>query len=286
MKNLGLVTYRKLPHLCKSDQLLVEPFRQEGFHAVAVSWDDPSVDWSTFDYLVLRSCWNYYRQYEKFLNWLSLIEQLHIQLWNPLPIIKWNINKKYLKELEYKSIPTVPTIHIEKGTKYLLADIAKRKQWTNLVVKPAINAEGTNIVLIKQNEYSIKQRQFETLCQQSDILIQPLMQKMLTEGEYSLVFLGNQFSHAVLKTPQRGDFRFNLRRGAIKKIELSKKFTQQAAYILTTIQSPLLYARVDGINQNGKLILMELELIEPYLFLDQDRKSPERFIQAFKKLIE
>src|SRR4030042_2037048 len=102
MKTVGLITYCQSPELTPSDQLLVEPLKKLGFNPVAVPWDDENVNWSAFDVLIFRSCWNYHLQYKKFIEWLNHLEKLHIPVWNPIPIIKWNSNKIYLKDLEYK----------------------------------------------------------------------------------------------------------------------------------------------------------------------------------------
>jgi hypothetical protein len=264
MKNLGLVTYKTSPYLTHDDQLLVEPLKKKGFNVKAVAWDDKNVDWSKFDIIVLRSCWNYHVEYKKFLAWLDTIEKLNITVWNPVPILRWNSNKKYLRELEYKGIPIVPTVFIEKGEKYFLSDIAKHKKWTDLIIKPAIGASSYNVKHIKQNEYGKKQKEFEHLAKQSGVLVQPDMSPLPGYEEYSFVFIGNMFSHAVKKAP--------------------KKIIQQAEAVIKKINSPLLFARVDGIVQNNTFLLLELECIEPELYFRLDSRSPARFAQALKKI--
>jgi hypothetical protein len=274
MKRIGFVTYLELPTINESDQLLLTPLRKEGFKVEATAWDDTNIDWSKYDYLILRSCWNYYRNYEKFFIWLSYIEKLNIPTWNPTPIIRWNANKKYLKELEYKGIPIIPTVFIEKGTTYNLIDIAHHKKWNDLVIKPAVGVFSYNVKVIKQNEFNKGQTIFKKLSQQSDVLIQPYI-SIMKNKEYSLVFLGGKYSHTVIK--QSGN------RGTI--IYPDASIIQQAKKILQKIHSPLLYTRVDGIIIDDVFMLSELELIEPYLFFTEDKKSPTRFVRAFKALM-
>jgi glutathione synthase/RimK-type ligase-like ATP-grasp enzyme len=283
MKAVGFVTYKQSSKLTESDQFIVPPLKKRGFEAHAVAWDDTRIDWTRFDVIVLRSCWNYHLHYEQFLAWLNRIKRLKVPVWNPIPVIRWNSNKKYLKDLEYKGVPVIPTVFIEKGTTYFLSDIAKHKGWKDLVIKPAIGASSYNVCLVKQNEYDKKQNEFVKLSGQSDVCIQPFV-KEIYNGEYSLIFLGNQYSHAVLKIPKKGDFRSNCETGgAEKRIEPEKRIIQQAANIVKTIHSPLLYARVDGIILDGKFTLSELELIEPELYFYLDPLSPAKFAKTLAR---
>jgi glutathione synthase/RimK-type ligase-like ATP-grasp enzyme len=259
MKTVGLITYAKSPQLTESDQFLVEPLKKQGFNPVAVPWDDKCIDWSAFDILIFRSCWNYHRKYEQFLSWLDYIEKLNIPVWNPIPILRWNSNKKYLKDLEYKGIPIVPTIFIEKGERYFLSDIAHQKKWNNLVVKPAVGASSYRVTYVSKNDYKRRQKTFQKLAQQSDVLVQP----HIKGKEYSLVFIDKQFSHATQKT--------------------SKSIIQQAKSVLEKVNSQLLYARIDGFIQNKTFLLSEVELIEPKLYFDLDPASPVRFARVLKK---
>jgi glutathione synthase/RimK-type ligase-like ATP-grasp enzyme len=273
MKTIAFVTYYKSPNLTPSDQLLVEPLNTKKIDVVAAAWDDKNVDWSKFDTIILRSCWNYHLKYKQFTEWLDHIEKLKVPVWNPIPIIRWNSNKKYLKDLEYKGAPIIPTVFVEKGEKYFLSDIAKRKQWTDLVIKPAIGASSYHVLSVKQNEYNKRQKEFEKLLEQSDVLIQPYV-PMLKTKEISLIYFGNTFSHAVVKQSEH--------RGT--SIHPGKTIIQQAQNILQKIRSPFLYARVDGIIVHGVFTLSELELIEPHLFFDLDLTASTRFTRTLKKL--
>jgi len=258
MDTVGLVTCSNSPQLTSSDQLLVRPLQKQGFNPVAVAWDDPDIDWSKFDVLIFRSCWNYHLHYEKFLAWLDHLETLRVPTLNPIPIIRWNSNKKYLKDLECKGVQIVPTVFLEKGEKYYLSDIAQHKKWKDLVIKPAIGLYSYNVKFIKQNEYNKKQKEFEKLSAESGVLVQPHMKGT----ECSLVFIGNEFSHAVRKVPRH--------------------IIQQAAAVMKKVNSPLLYARVDAIVQNDTFYLMELECIEPKLYFDLCPRAPTKFAQALQ----
>lgn len=284
MKSVALITYGESPDLTESDRLLIKPLQDEGFNPRAVAWDDKEIDWTQYDYLVLRSCWNYHYSFSKFLNWLSHLEKIKAKLWNPIPVVRWNADKRYLKDLEKQEVSIPPTIWLDKGTKANLEDVMNDKGWDDVVVKPTVGASVYEVFRIKIDKHNTAQPKLEMLLNKTDVMIQPLMSEVITEGEFSFIFLGGEYSHAMLKRPKKGDFRSNYHCGGKEtKVEPDKGLVEQASSVLKKVDSPLLYARIDGINRNGKFILMEIELIEPHLFFDQDPKSPIRFARALKE---
>ena len=257
---LGLVTCRQFPRLTASDSLLIKPLTSLGFQIKAVPWDDEKVRWEQFDTLILRSCWNYHLVPEKFLSWLDLIEKQGIKLWNPYKIVRWNINKKYLFDLKKKGIDIVPTKLINSGKTFDFKKNIHEFNTDDLIIKPVIGASAYGVKRISKNT--------KFTLPAGDYLVQPFL-KEIYDGEYSLIFFNKKFSHAVIKIPNAKDFRTQPELGGTEKlIQPDKKIIKQAQIILEKIDSPLLYARVDGLLINGKFILMELELIEPHLFLD------------------
>lgn len=283
MKNLALVTHSKSPKLTDSDQLLVEPLRQEGFAVAPVAWDANTVDWKQFDVVVLRSCWNYHYSYNQFMNWLSILEGNRVCVWNTIPVIRWNVHKQYLKDLEQKHIPIVPTMVIKKKTTALLRDIAIKNNWPDMVIKPAVGASAYGVNLVTEKTIQSSQKKFSMLLDNTDVIVQPLV-KEISQGELSFIFFGSQFSHAMIKIPKKGEFRSNYDLGGKEeRIKPDKKLIKQASDVLRAISSPLLYARVDGVVINNIFTLMELELIEPHLFFNEDPESPVRFARALSQ---
>ena len=257
---LGLVTCRQFPRLTASDSLLIKPLTSLGFQVRIVPWDDERVKWKEFDTLILRSCWNYHLVPEKFLSWLDLIEKQGIKLWNPYPIVRWNINKKYLFDLQKRGIDIVPTKLISKNSEINLKKYFEEFNCSELIFKPVIGASAYGVKRISKNT--------KFTLPAGDYLVQPFL-KEIYDGEYSLIFFNKKFSHAVIKIPNAKDFRTQPELGGTEKlIQPDKKIIKQAQNILKQVDSPLLYSRVDGLIINGKFTLMELELIEPHLFLD------------------
>lgn len=266
MKHVALVTCSTYPHLSQSDALLVEPLKKEGFIAHAVPWDAPGINWNMFDIIILRSCWNYPGKYIQFIDWITSI---HGRLYNPASLVKWNSHKSYLLDLEKLGVPIIPSIMISKNRKM---DIP----WSNVVVKPAVGADAHGV--------SRNIKNINLLLKKGDCIVQELANEVITQGEYSFVFIGNTITHCVLKTPKKGDFRANAHLGAVEKIVIpAAELAQQAKAILLSVKTNLLYARVDCVNRNGKLLLMELELIEPHLFFNYSKRAAALFARTLKQ---
>lgn len=273
MRKVALVTYGKQPELLEGDKLLIEPFKKHGFKPLAIPWDKKGVSWEDFDLVILRSAWDYHLKIPEFLNWLEHLESRKVNLWNPVSIIRWNMNKKYLLELKKVGVPIIPTFILNKETINDAKEIILSKGWKEIVVKPVHGASAYKIVKVKAQE-------LDTL-QDNEVIIQPFMKEINSEGELSFIFFNKQYSHAILKKPKREEFRSQIEFGGAElETKPPSQLISQAQQIMDKIKSPLLYARVDGLNVGGKFFLMELELIEPYLFFEKDKKSAEKFVEA------
>lgn len=286
MKHVALVTYDEYPNLTESDALLVEPLLKERINSSPIPWNDKTIDWSQFDAIILRSAWNYQFHYQEFLSWLSNLEKIKTRVFNPLPLLRWNSHKSYILDLQNKGVPVIPTIFNAKGKQNNLLNTMNNFHSDNIIIKPAIGASALGVTRIKRADCEKSEESIQKLFATEDYLIQPLMKEVMIEGEYSLVFIGNIFSHAVLKKPKRNEFRSNSEFGAKEEIiNPSKSLIRQAADVIRTVESNILYARVDGINANGKFILMELEFIEPHLFFDLKPEAARLFAHTLKTYV-
>jgi hypothetical protein len=245
---IALVTWRGLPELAADDRLMRDALVRRGVDAHAVVWDDSSVDWRTFDAIVLRSTWDYHKRVDEFRAWLDRMDAL--PLWNPPAVLRWNIHKSYLLDLQARGIAIVPTLFVPRGQDF--------------IVKPAVSATA------------FRTERHATDC---DVLVQPFVPEVVSDGELSFVFLGRKFSHAVRKRPGSGDFRVHTEfGGSVEPFMPSQDLIDQASRIAGTLGDQWLYARIDCVVRDGHLILMELEATEPSLFLDEE--SAERFADA------
>jgi hypothetical protein len=245
---IALVTWSGLPALAADDQLLRDVLINRGAQVDAVVWDDPAVDWRRYDAIVVRSTWDYHKRVDEFRAWLDHMEGL--PLWNRPALLRRNIHKSYLLDLQAQGIEIVPTIFMPGGA----------------VIKPAVSATAYQILRLEH-----------------DVLIQPFVPEILA-GELSFVFLGRAFSHAVRKRPRDGEYRVQSEfGGTAERIDPAADLIAQAGRIAATLGDDWLYARIDCVVRDGRLILMELEATEPSLFLDE--AAAERFADAITLLV-
>lgn len=278
---IGLATCARVPDLSADDQLLREELLRRGVYARAVVWNDPAVPWVAFDSVVLRSCWDYHLDTERFLDWLADLEDAGIPLWNPAGLVRWNHHKGYLQELERSGVPIVPTVFLERGARVSIAGLLAERGWTDAVVKPAVSASAYRTFRVSLASAAEAQEAVDALLAGGDVLVQRFLPEVATLGEWALLFFAGAFSHALLKRPAAGDFRVQTELGgsAIRQ-DPPPALLEQAQAIARRIPEPWLYARLDGVDLGGVFTLMELELIEPFLFLADEPLAPVRMADA------
>jgi hypothetical protein len=281
MKKIAFVTYQKAPHLTPDDALAVAPLKELEIEVTPAIWNDPAVNWKRFDAVIVRSCWDYHRQPRQFRQWLDHLQTQQITLWNPAEIIRWNMDKKYLQELAAKGVAIPPTIWLEAESVADLFSLLNETRFAQAVIKPTISATAHQTYRTVPATARADQAKLDAVLRRSGVMIQKFVDEITTTGEWSLIFFAGKFSHAVLKRAPDGDFRVQADFGGTYHQHLPPpELIKQAEAILRLLEPPLLYARVDGVDRNGQLVLMELELIEPCLFLNIDAAAPRRFAEA------
>lgn len=284
---IAFVTSSVKPDFASNDVATVDQLKSAGAEVQPLPWDIDNAQWNSFDLVVIRSCWNYHLHPEKFIEWIDQMEKKKVKMFNPLKIARWNLHKSYLKDLAAKGVSLPETIWLNKGSKANLSSLMNERSWKKAVVKPAISATAFNTFLVSKEEASIQQQKFESLVSQADMLVQKFMIEVQEEGEWSLIFFNKKFSHAVIKQPAKKDFRVqNDFGGSALHTQPPAFVLKQAEKILTLIDEPLLYARVDGVISEDKFLLMELELIEPMLFLEKENGSAQAFAKAMIDFIK
>jgi hypothetical protein len=274
---VALVTCRQLPELTPDDRLLLEPLRQVGIEARAIVWDAPGVKWAALDVAVIRSTWDYHTRPARFLRWIERCEADGARLWNPPRVLRWNVHKRYLHDLEGRGVAIVPTAWLERGSDTTLGSVLDERGWERAVIKPAISAGARRTSLVARAEAERAQPAFRALLARQDVLVQPFLEQIADEGEWSFIFLGGEFSHAVLKRPGPGDFRVQERFGGrIAPARPPAGLVDSAMEILETAGMDLLYARVDAARDRDRLLLVELEVLEPSLFFEHDPGAAPR----------
>jgi glutathione synthase/RimK-type ligase-like ATP-grasp enzyme len=271
MLSVALATCASVPNLTDDDRLLIPALADRGLSATPAVWDDDT-DWRGFAAVVIRSTWDYHLKPQQFLDWIDRLEALGVRLVNPAPVLRWNLEKTYLRDLSAARVPVVPTRWIERGETSSLMTILRETGWTRIVVKPSIAATAYRTWLTDAASAEGHEARFRALVDDGRVLVQPFVDAIAREGEWSLVFFGGQYAYAVLKTPIDGDFRVQSDFGgkAIAQ-EADPAIIAQASSVLDAApfrRSALAYARVDGCVVGGVFLLMELEALEPALFLD------------------
>lgn len=265
------------------DKLLSAILTEIGVSHEIQAWSDPKVDWSSFSHLLIKSTWDYFDFYPQFLQWIEKVKALGIPVLNDLDTIRWNSSKEYLLEIESKGFPTIAGLILEKGSKPNLQKIQEKVTSDTIVVKPLVSGGAKNTLKIPISEWEIWEEKVTQLVREEAFLAQPFVKEVAAVGEYSLIFFNQQFSHAVLKTPAKSDFRVqHYYGGTIQEIQPDSSLLDSAQNLINTFGKSTLYGRVDGVLIDGVFHLMELELIEPYLFLGLSDKAVPNYREALK----
>ena len=280
---IGLVTYAKQPSLTDDDRPLIDALQQLDLAATPVCWDDETTNLAGFRALVLRSTWDYHRRVPEFERWLRRVEAAGIPLWNPAALVRWNMHKRYLRDLEDAGVLIPRTQWFSRGTAVVLRDVMDSEGWADAIVKPAISASATDTWRVTADDGEDAAR-FDSLLQRSDVLVQEVIPEVAQVGEWSLMFIGGVFSHATLKRPRAGDFRVQTELGgSAVPASASAESVATGAAILSHLPHPPLYTRIDGVVTARGFMLMEAECIEPVLFFEHAPGSHERFALALQE---
>ena len=252
-----------------------EALRKRGVEVDAVPWTG-SRDLSAYDFVLPLVVWGYHLQYADWLRFLDRVEAEQLPVVNPPELLRWNSDKAYLKELGGKGIPTVQTIEVESLDNGELAAAAAILGTEELVVKPPVSASATGTHRIRVGDEIPPEERGRRM------MIQPFLPSIASEGEYALIFFDGAYSHTVVKRPKSGDFRVQPHLGgSTEPSDPPSGAVELALAALTAAPAEATYARVDIVRgRDGELLIMELELIEPALFLDVAPHGEDAFADA------
>ncbi|MDX2199155.1 MAG: hypothetical protein SF069_09315 [Phycisphaerae bacterium] len=283
---VALVTSEALPLLHEDDRLLLPALQKLGIVGEPAVWSAADVDWQSFDALVIRSPWDYFRRVAEFRAWLSARRAGGPPLCNAGEILAWNFEKHYLTELANARIPTIPTIVIPAGDHPDIAALAQERGWDEIVVKPTISGGAYETHRFRRAYADQYRASIAHTLRDRGLLIQPFLPEILRDGELSLLFFDGAFSHAVRKRPQGGDYRVQPQfGGTVERVEARAEWIDTARACIAAAPSLPTYARVDGVIVNGRFVLMELEVFEPLMFLAHHPLAAERFAKAIERLL-
>lgn len=280
---IAIATCAAYPELKGDDELLCEALQQCGCEAASLVWDEGGIDWGGTDLCLVRSTWDYHDKYQEFLAWTRCVEAA-TALHNPAELIAWNSDKRYLRELAEAGVPTVPTLWVERGADFDLEGELADRGWEEAVVKPVVDLGAKNLHRVRAGE---SQDALATVLARQEAMVQPFLPSLETEGELSLIYIEGELSHAVRKRPAGGDFRVqSIWGGTMGQAEAEPTHIEVAERALARLDEPPLYARVDLVTDlAGNPALIELELIEPNLYLGTDPAAAERLAEATVRLL-
>lgn len=283
---VGLVTFRGYPDLTPDDRLLLEPLRERGIDARPVQWDAPD-GWGDFDALAIRSTWDYFERPGEFAAWIDERAANGPTLWNPPEVIRWNMQKGYLRELAAAGIPVVETHWVERGSGADLEAVLRERDWPHAVVKPAISAGAWKTSPVRIENLAMHDAMWRELVADHDVMVQPFLSQIHDEGEWSVIFYGGDHASTLLKRPAEGDYRVQERHGGTTTFipDPPAGLIDQARAVLEHVPGDLLYARADGIRSGAGFVLIELEVLEPYLFFGASPGSAERYADTLASLL-
>ncbi|HUH04909.1 MAG TPA: hypothetical protein VML75_23085 [Kofleriaceae bacterium] len=266
-----------LGNILAEDRLVTAGFARHGLTCERLVWSDPDIDWASYRCAVFRTPWDYYRRFDELTAWLDRAEQL-TRFFNPPALVRWNMDKHYLADLEARGVHTVPTRFVERGSRTRLVEAAG--EWSEVVIKPAVSgaAQNTHRLDLAADHEAL----FAELVASRAMLVQPLQRAILEAGETTLVAFDGRYSHAVLKRAKPGDFRVQDDHGGT--VHAYRPSDEEIAFCEAAMRScepTPAYGRADMIRDNdGRLAIMELELFEPELWLREHAPSGQALADA------
>ena len=267
--------------LFHEDRLLITAFQERGLQASPVAWRDSGTDWDRIDAAVIRTTWDYIDNTDEFLRLLSKIDGSPCRLFNPSEAVRWNCNKLYLFDLEAWGAPIIPTY---LASRVALPDVIEefgKRGWHRAILKPTVGVGGSDSYRVPSEGLEDALRDVTARHKSSEYLIQPFIDGIVAEGEWSFVYFNRTLSHCVLKKPAPGDYRAHaIYGGTLHRMEPARNDLDQADAILAKLPFDLLYARLDLVRVNGRLSVVELELIEPFLYFRQAPDGVGRYVTA------
>lgn len=281
--HIALATCSKLPDCEVDDAALQKALADQGVEAAQIVWDDPQVDWSAFDGVLIRTTWDYMEKRQAFIAWAEHVESV-TRLFNSAAIVLWNTHKKYLRDLESAGIPVVPTVWLEQDEQVDVRAILAEQNWSRAFIKPAIGGTARETLRFHADDDGLQKAQshIDRLLAKEDILLQPYLSSVETEGEISAIFIEGEITHCVRKIPVSGDYRVQDNFGATDEpIQLTSYELALVRKAHEMVDGDLLYARVDFLRDDeGNLRLTEFEAVEPSLFFRHSPHAAIRLSQA------
>lgn len=263
------------------DVLIRKELEILGHRARFVDWQS-DFDWGSVDVVLLRATWNYSGHIREFEAWLDQVSTQSLLI-NDLELLRWNLNKKYLFELESQGVRIVPSLLVEADSLSAVGDIPEA--WQSVIVKACVGAGGDQLVKLTRDQLVACPERLVTLGREFkclELLIQPFLTSIQTYGERSLLFFGSQFSHAIQKWPPVSGFRVQVEHNGRDEIcDAPQNEIEICQKVLDLLPRPPVYARFDFLfSESGECLMNEVELVEPSLYFQHAPSKAKQFVTA------
>lgn len=287
MPRIALLTLEDRTGYVIDDEIAVAELLRRGFDAAEVPWSDPGVDWSTYDLVIVRTTWDYHLRPDEFLEALARIEASGTILENPRALVVWNLDKRYLRELEAQGVSIVPTVWGDGGAAKDFTALFSQLGHQEIVVKPVVSANAVDTFRLRAPLTDDQAAELVRTFADRSWLAQPFVQSVLDEGELSVFYFDGRLSHAIRKVPMSGDFRVQEEHGgSIADVPITDELRRAADHVIHTVRPVPFQARVDLVRMaDGTLALMELEMIEPSLYFRTHAEAPANFARAVEAVL-
>lgn len=268
------------------DDLLAKALKAEGLNVSRKAWDDSHFNWASTKSVIFRTTWDYFDRFPEFSKWLSKVST-QTQLFNSEALLRWNIDKHYLADLERNGVRISKTYFIEKGETKSLKEVHQELEWSETVLKPCVSGAARHTYRLNSENLEQHEAVFSKLIQNEAMMLQPFQHNVVTKGEVSMMVFNGQFSHAILKKAKAGDFRVqDDYGGSIHDYTPTAEEIKFSIDAVKACEELPIYARVDiFVDNTNKIALAELELIEPELWFRNHPDSTKLLAKAIKEKI-
>jgi hypothetical protein len=283
MRRCAYLTMRDPGDFVTDYHVSFEAMAAFGWHVETVTWDDPGQRWNDFDAVYICTPWDYPDKQQQFIEVLTAIDRSSAVLVNDLSLVHWTLEKTYLQDLAGQGAAIVPSLWHEAFDDGQVPGWFEALKAQKVVVKPQVGANAQDTFVLERPIPGATLAELARIFAHKPFFVQPFMHRVQTDGEYSLFFFGNEYSHAIRKIPEPGDFRTQEEHGAeILSITATAGMIAAAERILALVHPAPAYVRADFVaDDSDNYLLMELELIEPSLYLRTDQGAALRFAAAF-----
>lgn len=280
--------------------LLEKALKQRGISSTIVNWEDPTIDWSEAPLSISRTTSSYVFNPEAFFNWAKKVEKTST-LWNTSQTMEWNHHKRYLIELQKKGIPMPETMLFPQNSELSISEIKEMIPWDDFVIKPCLGVGSGGLKRFNKESTELE-KHFRELNKVGfhteyswggvdfipcDTLVQPYLPEITEVGEASLLFYGGEFSHSVIKKVKSGDYRAHPVWGAEVSNYVASDMEIELGYrVLDVSGYPTEFARLDMIPARSGPVLIEVELIDPFMFFDHVPNTENAYANHIQKYLE